>query len=171
MISAANLRGSGWTERREHRTKVLIRATMRAGGPRIGICIRDVSRRGLLVQAPSVPARGTIVEIMLPDYSIAGQVMWAKDRRFGIACEPLNLDRILDPGKRSCSDQPKQDPLKLVAKAAPKPVDTNSTFSRRLQFAAVGLMGAAGAFGAAAMVHHQLSSVAEQIGRSLGDGR
>lgn len=101
LISAAKMRSNGWTDRREPRTKDLIRASMRAGGPRAEICIRDISRRGLLVQAPRVPSRGTIVEIALPGYSFAGQVVWAKDRRFGIACELLSLDRILHPHERA----------------------------------------------------------------------
>jgi hypothetical protein len=69
---------------REPRHKVLIRATMRAGGPRTDVCIRDISSRGLMVQANAPPPRGTYVDLDCAGHQVVGLVVWRKERRFGI---------------------------------------------------------------------------------------
>lgn len=75
---------------REHRRKVLIRAKMRAGGLPIDACIRDISSKGLMIQAKVPPPRGTYVEIITPSQTVIGRVVWGKDMRFGI----IARDRI-----------------------------------------------------------------------------
>ena len=69
---------------RESRRKVLIRASMRAGGPRTDICIRDISPRGLMAQAAAPPPRGTYVDLDCAGHQIIGLVIWRRERRFGI---------------------------------------------------------------------------------------
>jgi hypothetical protein len=48
------------------------------------ICIRDISSRGLMLEANAPPPRGTYVEIVGAEQTIVGCVIWRKDRRFGI---------------------------------------------------------------------------------------
>ena len=69
---------------REPRRKVLIRATMRAGGPKTDVCIRDISSRGLMAQAGAPPPRGTYVDLDCGGHQIVGLVVWRRERRFGI---------------------------------------------------------------------------------------
>ncbi|HEV2818139.1 MAG TPA: PilZ domain-containing protein [Allosphingosinicella sp.] len=69
---------------REQRRKVLLRARMRADGAPTDVCVRDVSSRGLLVQAAAPPPRGTYVELDCAGQLIVGRIIWRKDRRFGI---------------------------------------------------------------------------------------
>jgi hypothetical protein len=69
---------------RDARHSVLIRGRMRADGPFVDVCIRNVSRNGMMLQAPQAPRRGTFVEIRLPEDVVVGQVIWASERRFGI---------------------------------------------------------------------------------------
>jgi len=56
---------------------------MRAGGAPVSVCIRDLSPRSMLLEGRA-PAPGTFIEILGPAGSIAGQVIWAKDERFGV---------------------------------------------------------------------------------------
>lgn len=47
-------------------------------------CIRDISSRGLMLQAAAPPPRGTYVELVGAEQTIVGCVIWSKDRRFGV---------------------------------------------------------------------------------------
>lgn len=69
---------------RDTRHSVLIRGRMRADGPFVDVCIRNVSQNGMMLQAPQAPRRGAFVEVRLPEDTVVGQVIWASDRRFGI---------------------------------------------------------------------------------------
>lgn len=57
---------------------------MRVEGRWTDVCIRDISSRGLLVQAAVAPVRGDYIEIFRADRAIVGRVVWNKDRRFGV---------------------------------------------------------------------------------------
>ena len=48
------------------------------------VCIRDVSSRGMMLQAKEPPERGTYVEITTPAQLLAGRVIWRNGRRFGV---------------------------------------------------------------------------------------
>lgn len=101
---------------REPRRKVLIRATMRAGGPRTDVCIRDISSRGLMAQANTPPPRGTYVDLDCAGHQVVGLVVWRKERRFGIQTrERINVaalaariaPEILAPQRRGrCGARP-----------------------------------------------------------------
>jgi len=69
---------------RENRHKVVLPARMRAGAGQVDVCIRDISSRGMLIQAGVPPARGTYVEILRPGCSVTGRVVWSKHHKFGI---------------------------------------------------------------------------------------
>jgi hypothetical protein len=80
---------------REPRRKVLIRATMRAGGPKTDVCIRDISSRGLMAQAGTPPPRGTYVDLDCAGHQIVGLVVWRRERRFGIQTrERINVAAV-----------------------------------------------------------------------------
>ena len=98
---------------REDRQKVLIRAQMCAGGPQMDVCIRDVSSRGLLVQASEPPPRGAYVELVYGSAEVVGRVIWCKDRRFGIQSrERINVPALISglataaPPRRSAAMRP-----------------------------------------------------------------
>jgi hypothetical protein len=77
---------------RAPRRRVSIPARMRAGGAPVGVCIRDISPRSMLLEAGAAPSPGTFVEIVGPEASIAGQVIWSRDGRFGVRTrERLNV--------------------------------------------------------------------------------
>lgn len=80
---------------RETRRQVFLRARMRAGGRPMDICIRNISSRGMLLQAAVPPPRGTYIEILFPGQTVVARVVWAKERRFGAHTrEAMDLSAI-----------------------------------------------------------------------------
>lgn len=82
---------------REPRRIVLIQARMRIDGTWCDVCIRNLSSRGMLLQAATAPRRGTYVEIFRGRHSFIAQVRWCKDRRFGVHTrERIDIDAIIN---------------------------------------------------------------------------
>ena len=82
---------------REPRRSVVIQARMRLDGVWSDVCIRNISSRGMLLQAAAAPPRGTYVEIFRGRHSVVAQVRWCKDRRFGIHTrERMDVDAIIN---------------------------------------------------------------------------
>ena len=118
---------------RESRQKVVLPARMRAGAGQVEVCIRDISTRGMLLQASVPPARGTYVEIVRPGGSVTGRVVWSKHHKFGIEargkiCIRAMLDRRvaarqgigqppLDQSGGAVRLAPRSDPARQAAQA------------------------------------------------------
>ena len=81
---------------REHRTKVLIRARMKAGSAWNDTCILNISSRGMLMQAADPPVRGSYLEIRRGALVIVAKVVWASNHRFGVKTQDvLPIDAIV----------------------------------------------------------------------------
>lgn len=106
-------------KQREPRLKCVIKARVRLDGLWGDVCIRDISSRGMLLQAKSAPPRGTYVEVYRGRHAIVARVVWSKDNRFGVQTQDrLNPGALLnEPDKSAVSYT---DTLK-----------TNPTFERR----------------------------------------
>lgn len=86
---------TGITER-EARRQVFLRARMRANGRPTDICVRNISSRGMLLQAANPPPRGTYIEVHLPRHTVVARVVWTKERRFGVQTrEAMDVDAII----------------------------------------------------------------------------
>ncbi len=142
---------------------------MRAGGAWIDVCIRNLSSRGLLVQAADPPEAGTYVEILRGDQIIIGRTMWAKDRRFGVHSQArIDIDALIrepvtahGPLIAHPDGKPIQDRRSDIRRPAPVPLGQQLEKSRRmaamLQFGVVTLAGFAAAIFTASAVHDILS--------------
>lgn len=77
----------------------MIKARMRAGASWSDACILNMSSRGMLVHAPTVPSRGSYLEIRRGGYVIVARVVWANDNRFGVQTQDVVPadDLIRDP--------------------------------------------------------------------------
>lgn len=77
----------------------MINARMRCGASWSDACILNLSKRGMLVQSPEAPSRGSYLEIRRGSHVIVARVVWASSNRFGIrtqddiAAEELIEDR------------------------------------------------------------------------------
>jgi Flp pilus assembly pilin Flp len=150
---------------REARRKVLIRATMRADGLPMDVCIRDLSTRGMLLQASAPPPRGTYVEIDCASFSIVARVIWRKDRRFGLESrERINV--------RALAGGPSPDPLPSRTARRPKRAAARAggsrTFARKIEFAviAAGALALIAVLGATAFetLSHPFANVSTTLG-------
>jgi hypothetical protein len=157
---------------REHRRKVSIRANMRAGGPRMDVCIRDISSRGLMLQASVPPPRGTYVEIIGAEQTIVGCVIWTKDRRFGVRTrDRIDVSAAIRGIPAHRSDQgPASRPRTLctaIARARKSP-GSNNALAKAMEFAAIGALGATLVVGMAMATFKTLSTPLEHIEVHLG---
>jgi hypothetical protein len=130
---------------RELRQKVVLPARMRAGAGQMDVCIRDVSSRGMLIQAGVPPPRGTYVEIIRPGYSVTGRVVWSKHHKFGIhSRETIRIASVLERRSvaRPGSGEPplnQSGPIRLSPRANPAQLAARAhARAAFLQYAALG---------------------------------
>lgn len=168
-MASANPYARGGLTHRGERRKVLVRARMRGNGPPVDVCIRDVSARGMLVQAGTPPPRGTFVELSGGGLPVVGQVVWAKDRRFGVQTRdtlyPANF--VEDFGK---PDAVHRGPSAATAtrngwRAKPKPGDHagSQAMANFVQFAAAAAVFIAAAGGIAFVLHDTLAGTVQNV--------
>lgn len=129
---------------REMRQKVVLPARMRAGAGQVDVCIRDVSSRGMLIQAGVPPPRGTYVEIIRPGYSVTGRVVWSKHHKFGIQSrETIRIGAVLERRNASRPGSPPLDQSGGPVRLTPRPDPAQQAAQARvraafLQYAALG---------------------------------
>jgi len=129
---------------RETRRKVLIRATMRAGGPRTDVCIRDISSRGMMVQTGAPPPRGTFVELDCAGHQIVGLVIWRKDHRFGVQTrDRINVHAVANRIAPAMLAPRRQAPRHGPRAAARAGGNAGRSLGSRMEFAMIALFAAA----------------------------
>jgi len=129
---------------RDPRRKVLIRATMRAGGPRIDVCIRDISSRGMMIQAGAPPSRGTYVDLDWGGHQIVGLVIWRRERRFGIQMrDRMNVHALAGRASPEIPAAPRRAGGSVSAAAARRGAAPNRILAGRMEFAVVAIFAAA----------------------------
>lgn len=166
---------------REPRRKVLIKARMRLGCAWGDVYLLNISSRGLLIQAPEAPSRGTYIEVRRGRHAIAARVAWSEDQRFGVQTqERLKIDEIINepdlsgayagkaPGavadveRRSAMRD--QSPAELGRRG-----DRNRWAARAGQAACVAIFGASAAFVAAHSAYEALSRPLAHVSKALNE--
>lgn len=156
---------------RDTRRKVLIRARMDAGGPCADVCIRDISARGLLIQASAAPAKGSYVEIVFDGHSIVGRVVWGKDRRFGVQARDRIDVRAIARGSPGGATPQEAAHRPGFAPSAPRRGDAGASqaLARTMEFAVIAAFAAAlvAAVGVTAFqtLSKPFANVSAQLGR------
>ena len=91
----------GERARVEPRTRTTVRAHIRDSQGSREICVIDSSTRGLLATAARPPVRGEFIELTIGMNKLAGQVVWASERRFGVTLrERLSVSALAEGGTR-----------------------------------------------------------------------
>ncbi len=142
---------------------------MRTDGAWADVCIRDISSRGLLLQAAAAPERGNYIEIFRAGHIIIGRVVWKKDRRFGVqAQDRLNIealvqqpllsshDRRVAATRQELSDR-RSSPRHPGAAGIMARVDQSQRISAAIQFGVIAMFGAFAAMTAVSLVGEALS--------------
>lgn len=152
MISARMRHGTGWSEAR----------------------ILNISSRGLLIQAPSAPRRGTYVEICRGQHRIVARVVWTQQERFGVFSQDrLPVDSItrgieppdLPAGAAGCERRSR--PREQVRPALVDHLARSRQQSRTIEFLCVVAFGAIAAVLAFDTIRTTLSRPLAQVSASL----
>lgn len=117
-----------WRKPRKPRRLLVAKARMDDGSRQCDVVIGNVSRGGLMAKCLTPPAVGVRVEIRHGDLCIAGQVIWSKNRRFGLQSEePIDLAALFPPNAPGSSRRdlrgfapPKIEPVQRLRAAMPK---------------------------------------------------
>jgi hypothetical protein len=83
---------------REDRKPVCIPARLFADARWSDVCIRNISARGMLLQAQQPPKRGSYLEVRRGDTTIIARVVWTSAQRFGVRTQDfVPLAELLQP--------------------------------------------------------------------------
>ena len=159
---------------RDERQKVMIRARMRSGVSWHDVCILNLSRRGLGIQAAAPPPRGTYVEIRRGREVVVARVMWAKGHRAGLHSQDAIAVRAL------LHDLPANDAElspaypKVERRHAPRSSarghDDSRLAARAIEFACIGLVALMFGMTVFGTVRQALAQPIAQVSAAL-DGR
>lgn len=147
-----------------------MRARMRAGGPAIDVCVRDISSRGLLVQASTPPPRGTYVELLWQDQRIVGRVIWGNDRRFGVrTSDPVNVWAMLRgiPAGASRQSGPPKPAVRSYAGARAR-ADGYRPLAKAMEFAAICALAVSLVAGVGVAAFETLSTPLSAVSARMG---
>ena len=137
------------------------------------VCIRDISTKGLMLQADAAPPRGTYVEIVGAEQTIVGRVVWAKDRRFGMhCCDPIDVAATIRgiPARPSHLSPPLRPATPHAAIARPC-VEFHRMLAKAMEFVVIGGFAAMLVVALASATYGALSRPFERASFYLGDGR
>lgn len=68
----------------QHRSRVMLAATIVTRGFSIDVRIRNLSRSGALIEGDVVPEAGTTVEVLRGPHEVRAEVVWSKPGRCGV---------------------------------------------------------------------------------------
>ena len=157
--------------RSEPRTKVLIRARLRGGGPDREVCLLDASARGMLATCASPPPRGAFLELIVGSHSFVGHVEWAGERRFGITLrERIDVARLAAGDLAGALPKLRASPRGGATASALSSGADSRIWGQRLQFGVLAAAGAAAALVLAQFVGGSLGGL-QVAGRAMADSR
>lgn len=158
-------------KQREQRQKVMIRARMRSGVAWHDVAILNLSKGGLGIQAADPPLRGAYVEICRGRHVIIARVMWTRGHRAGLKSQdPIWTESLLAEPSNDRSDNAAPAPA-VERRQKPRSVqqrhEHNRLAARAMEFACLGLGGAAMALLAFGMVEEALAQPLSRIETAL----
>ena len=147
---------------------------MRNGASWHDVCILNVSKRGLGIQAADPPARGTYLEIWRGRHAIIARVMWAKGHRAGLqAQDSIFVEALVNEPVQSRALPAGVGDAQLVERRkAPRTIqqrqDQSRLAGRAFEFACFVLVAGALGLTAFGAVQEALASPLSQIEAALG---
>jgi hypothetical protein len=154
---------------------------MRAGGPKVPVCIRNVSPAGMIVEADTPPSAGTYIEIIRQRMVVVGRVVRARDRHFEIVSrDPIDVAAIIAralsggtlPERQAAgfgaagSSRGRQAALDPRERA-----ERNRSLSAVFEFAVIGACGVVAAVTIAGAVYGTLSQPFDAVSSSLANAQ
>jgi hypothetical protein len=161
---------------RDRRQRIIVSASMNAGGNESPVVILNVSQRGLLASSSSPPPRGHYVEIRKGGIIIVGRVTWSGNQTFGVRTQD-DIDFPSLTGIRATgmpndaakvSGKDSTAPLRRADKAGSfSAYDQSRVVSSRMTYVASFIVSCAVAAAAGALVYELLSKPIETIREAL----
>lgn len=152
----------------------MLTARMRVAATWNDVCILNISTRGLLVQAAEPPARGTYLDLHRGQQAIVGRVVWVEGQRFGVRTQDaLSVEAIIHPDDPSIAQLAGKlaTEAALERRASPRAAqarhEASRMLSRSIEFALVGLFGAAVGVTAFSSVGQALGPPLAQLSAAL----
>jgi hypothetical protein len=149
---------------------VVLPARLRAGASWSDTCILNISSRGMMIHSAHPPAKGAVVELRRGDHVMEARVVWRDGARLGLQSEErLPVEEILSLSQSQSLQITAGDAPHGERRKHPRPTHDDSRLrARAIQFAGVGVIACALAFGAAAMVHEALAKPLAVVEAALG---
>ena len=92
--------------RTDERSNMFVTGTLYAAGGSTPVRIRNLSRRGALVEAAGLPPAGTIVRLSRGSFSVAGEILWVEGRKGGLKlASPIAAAEWMPMGERGRGQQ------------------------------------------------------------------
>jgi hypothetical protein len=150
----------------------MIRARMRAGVAWHDVAILNLSKGGLGIQAADPPLRGAYVEICRGRHVIIARVMWTKGHRAGLKSQdPIWTESLLVEPSNDRSAPPVASAMPIERRQKPRSTEQRHEHSRlaarAMEFACLGMGGAAMALLAFGMVEEALAQPLSKIETAL----
>lgn len=157
--------------KREDRISTLAPARVKHGQCWTDVTVRNVSRRGLMLQFRQPPARGTFIELRRGPCVVVGQVMWAEDDRCGLRTQDaiditnfLAAQSTAEPwqaGKVERRSQPRARHADIALRS--------QLLARALQAAGTSAIVLVGIYLTAVTVHSALAAPMAHVTAALSD--
>jgi hypothetical protein len=81
---------------REPRRTVFLPARLRGGAGWCEATVRNVSSRGMLIETPEPPERGSYIELRRDMTTVVARVMWRRERMVGVrAQDRIDIDALI----------------------------------------------------------------------------
>ena len=152
----------------------MIRARMRAGTSWHDVCILNLSRRGLGIQAADPPPRGSYVEICRGRHLIVARVMWSRGHRAGLQSQDLIwVQALLNEGKAAANDSGLEKGLpRIERRVAPRSTrdrhERSRIVARAIELACIVAVGVGMGMAAFGLVQEALARPLSHIRSALG---
>lgn len=155
---------------------MLIGARMRIGARWGNVRILNISSRGLMLQAPDVPTRGSYLEVRRGAHTIVARVVWTGEQRFGVETQDaLRVDAIIrEPDRSSPEFRESRDDSAALDRRAPQRqpsseqrLERSRVIGRTTEFVCVALAGAAAALMGYAALEEAFAKPVRQVAAAL----
>ena len=91
----------------QHRSRVMLAATIVTSGFSVDVRIRNLSRSGALIEGDSMPPAGSTIEVLRNFQSVRAQVVWSKPNRCGVKFdEPVVIEEWVGSTLRAPAQPP-----------------------------------------------------------------
>lgn len=158
---------------REPRKATATPARINSGGKWQDVCIRNISSRGMMIEAQSPPPRGHYLEVRRGEHVIIGRVVWSSGYRVGILSQDrLEVGAIVADAKVPRRIRPSGE---LAERRKQPRIDDRHQRSRlvgkTIEYGSVLALGAIGAFAIVDMATAALGQPLEQVRITLEAGK